>query len=137
MLPGETPDAYTDRLTGADRTNRRPYDHRRNRQCSIGYHDECSDPVGETCECPCHMTPPGTPRHDDPRPFLLVRDEDVTGVSGTGVVAQGVEFADGVVALRWLSEWPTSVVFHDEGIRSVETVHGHGGKTRIVWVGQP
>ena len=139
-LPGETPDQYTDRLTGADRTDRRPYDHRRNRQCSIGWHDECSDrdnPADRTCECPCHTTPPGQPRHDDPSPFLLVRDEDVTGVSGTGVVAQGVEFADGVVALRWLGEWPTSVVFHDEGIRSVLQVHGHGGRTRVVWLDRP
>lgn len=54
-LPGETDAQYTDRLTGADRTKRRPYDHRRNRQCSIGYHDECSDPAGEECECPCHV----------------------------------------------------------------------------------
>ena len=75
--------------------------------------------------------------HQGPYPFVLVRDEDVTGVSGTGVVAEGVEFTgtdgEGVVALRWLSDWPTSVVFHDKGIASVEAVHGHGGKTRIVW----
>lgn len=54
-LDGETPDAYTNRLTGADNTNRRPYNHARNRQCSIGYHDECSD-RGHTgqCQCSCH-----------------------------------------------------------------------------------
>lgn len=69
-----------------------------------------------------------------PRTFVLVRDEDVTGVSGTGVVAEGVEFSDGVVALRWTSDWPTSVVFHERGMASVEAVHGHGGRTRIVWV---
>ena len=68
------------------------------------------------------------------RAFLLVRDEDVTGVSGTGVVAEGVEFTGGAVALRWLSDWPTSVVFHDRGIESVRAVHGHGGRTRIEWV---
>jgi hypothetical protein len=56
-LPGETDGEYTDRLTGADGTDRQPYDHRRNRQCSIGYHEECSDPAGDTCECPCHKTP--------------------------------------------------------------------------------
>jgi hypothetical protein len=39
------------------------------------------------------------------------------------------------VALRWFGDWPTSVVFHDEGIRSVKAVNGHGGKTRIVWIG--
>jgi len=54
MLPRESVDAYTDRLTGADKTGRVPYNHRRNRQCSIGYHMECSDPLGERCECPCH-----------------------------------------------------------------------------------
>jgi hypothetical protein len=25
-----------------------------NRQCSIGYHEECSDPYGESCMCTCH-----------------------------------------------------------------------------------
>lgn len=58
-LAGESDDAYTDRLTGADRTSRIPYDHARNRQCSIGYHGECSerdsDPRTEGhCQCPCH-----------------------------------------------------------------------------------
>lgn len=54
-LPGETDDQYTNRLTGADKTGRRPYDHPRNRQCSLGYHEECSDPAGERCKCPCHQ----------------------------------------------------------------------------------
>jgi hypothetical protein len=54
MLPGESVDQYTDRLTGADGTGRVPYDHHRNRQCSIGWHEECSDPAGEWCKCPCH-----------------------------------------------------------------------------------
>lgn len=57
MLPGEASEQYTDRLTGADGTGRRPYDHPRNRQCSIGYHGECSDPNGYRCKCPCHREP--------------------------------------------------------------------------------
>ena len=69
-----------------------------------------------------------------PASFLLERIEDVSGVSGTGVVAEGVRFSDGTVALRWTSDWPTSVVFHERGIDSVRAVHGHGGKTRIVWL---
>jgi hypothetical protein len=67
------------------------------------------------------------------RTFRLVRTVDVSGVSGTGDVAEGVEFSDGTVALRWLSQWPTSVVFHDRGIEAVEAIHGHGGATRIVY----
>lgn len=73
------------------------------------------------------------------RAFVLVRDEDATGVSGVGIVAEGIEFSDGVVALRWIVPpgnpghgYPTSVVFHDRGMESVEAIHGHGGKTRIV-----
>lgn len=68
------------------------------------------------------------------RRFRLERAIDVTGISGTGVVAEGVEFSDGVVAMRWCSRWPTSVVFHDMGIRAVEAVHGHGGATKVVWL---
>lgn len=69
-----------------------------------------------------------------PRPFALRRVVDETGVSGTGIVATGCEFDDGVVALRWRTEWPTSVVFHDRGMEAVEAVHGHGGKTEVVWL---
>lgn len=70
------------------------------------------------------------------RRFVLRRNVDVTGVSGTGVVAEGVEFSSGVVSLTWLSDWPTSVVFHDRGVESVEAVHGHGGATVIEWLDQ-
>ena len=64
--------------------------------------------------------------------FELHRDVDETGISGTGVVAEGIEFSDGVVCLRWLTEWPSSVVHYDRGMESVEAIHGHNGKTRIV-----
>lgn len=70
------------------------------------------------------------------RAFVLQRTIDVSGVSGTGTVAHGVEFPDGCVALRWVGVNPTSVVFHDNGIASVEAIHGHGGKTRVVWTSE-
>ena len=66
--------------------------------------------------------------------FHLQRDEDVSGVSGTGVVAEGVLFADDVVVIRWLGGFPTSVVWHDRGIESVIAVHGHDGRSHIVWI---
>src|SRR5262245_15896268 len=67
-----------------------------------------------------------------PRRFQLMRDEDVSGVSGTGVVADGVEFPDGSVALRFRGDWPTTNPH--PSIESVIGVHGHGGKTRVVWL---
>ncbi len=72
------------------------------------------------------------------RRFELHRDVDDTGVSGTGVVAEGVHFVEPDIAvLRWNSATPTSVVFHERGVASVEAVHGHGGHTRIVWLDDP
>lgn len=68
------------------------------------------------------------------RRFYLQRDSDHTGVSGTGIVATGVVFPDGVAVIRWTGATPTSVVFHDRGLESIEAVHGHGGATRIVMV---
>lgn len=68
------------------------------------------------------------------RRFHLLRHTDESGVSGEGIVAWGVVFPDGTVVLRWISAWPTSVVFHDRGMEGVEAVHGHNGSTEIVWL---
>jgi len=66
------------------------------------------------------------------RSFDLIRHTDVTGVSGEGRVAEGVLWSDGSVSLRWLGEWPTTT-FHERGIDSVQTIHGHQGATEIRW----
>lgn len=68
------------------------------------------------------------------RRFNLVRAVDETGVSGTGIVAEGVQFTDGVIALRWCGKWPASVVFYQGGVAAVEAVHGHGGQTTMDWL---
>jgi len=46
--PGETPEVWTGRVLSHSR------EHKVNRQCSIGYHEECSDPQGFDCQCLCH-----------------------------------------------------------------------------------
>lgn len=66
------------------------------------------------------------------RLLILQRYEDVSGVSGTGTVAEGVEFDDKRVVLHWLGEYGTIVVH--ESIHSVEAIHGHDGRTKIVWL---
>ena len=65
------------------------------------------------------------------RRFFLDRDLDVSGVSGTGIVAEGIQFSDGVCVVRWLSERRSTVVWSD--IEDVVFIHGHDGKTQIVW----
>lgn len=67
------------------------------------------------------------------RQFQLHRDIDETGVSGTGIVAEGVEFSDGPVAVRWIVGTHRSVSVW-ENIEAVRDVHGHNGCTRIVWI---
>lgn len=67
------------------------------------------------------------------RIFLLVRTNDVTGVSGNGIVAAGMEFPDGHVVMRWLvGEHRSSVTW--DSMESLEKIHGHGGATRVVWL---
>ena len=63
------------------------------------------------------------------RLFVLDRMEDETGQSGTGVVAQGIEFGDGAAALVWQTELPSMVTYPN--IKRVEKIHGHGGRTVI------
>lgn len=67
------------------------------------------------------------------RRFKLIRHSDVSGVSGTGVVAEGVEWSDGSVALHWRGRWPTTVVFEFGGVEAVLAIHGHHGATEVVW----
>ena len=67
------------------------------------------------------------------RRFHLARDHDVSGVSGTGIVAEGIQFSNGSVC----------VVFTTRGVAGVNVfrslpdaldIHGHEGSTRIEWL---
>lgn len=66
------------------------------------------------------------------RIFQLDRKEDVSGVSGTGIVAEGVQFSSGKVVISWLSE-NTSIAVYDS-LGMARNVHCHGGKTVVVWI---
>jgi hypothetical protein len=62
--------------------------------------------------------------------FHLLRLDDVSGVSGTGRVAEGVVFSNGLVAVAWLSDHPSVAVY--PSVAAVEAIHGHGGRTVLV-----
>lgn len=64
--------------------------------------------------------------------FLLHRTEDESGVSGTGIVAEGVQFACGWCALSWLTSYQSCGVY--PSIEELEGIHGHDGRTRVVWL---
>jgi hypothetical protein len=65
------------------------------------------------------------------RNFYLNRTTDVSGVSGTGRVAQGTQFDNGKVALCWLTS-TSSIAIYDS-IEHVEVIHGHNGVTEVEW----
>ncbi|MCM1974609.1 hypothetical protein [Streptomyces sp. G1] len=100
--------------------------------------DEETSPVAELLDSmlTCPIDQPGSVEPpEQPRLFHLQRDHDVSGVSGTGRVANGVLWPDGTVSLRWIGERPSTV--HWDRLADAEAVHGHGGATRIVWADEP
>lgn len=74
----------------------------------------------------------GQPGPVVPRRFDLFRHRDISGVSGTGPVAEGVQFSDGTVALRWPGADPSTAVW--PSVESVLKIHGHSGATEIRWL---
>lgn len=72
------------------------------------------------------------------RTFYLNRKADASGVSGTGKVAEGIEFSDGTVVLRWLvGDLENRSTNFYASITAVEAIHGHDGWTDIVWFQLP
>lgn len=68
------------------------------------------------------------------RIFQLHRDIDSSGVSGVGIVAEGVEFANGECVLHWLSKHSSVGIYKD--IADLIKIHGHEGLTRVVWLAE-
>lgn len=66
------------------------------------------------------------------RRFVLQRIIDHTGVSGTGIVAEGVVFSDGSAVLRWRGEHASTVMW--KSLDDAMHVHGHDGATQAVFL---
>lgn len=69
------------------------------------------------------------------RRFELKRQQDISGVSGIGTVADGIMFDDGQAIIKWRGG--------DHGVRSlaiynsmseVKDIHGHDGATTVEWL---
>lgn len=74
----------------------------------------------------------GAPAPSSPRPFVLQRHADPSGISGTGVVAEGVQFTDGHASLRWRGPHPSTVAW--DNVDRIVAVHGHNGATELLWL---
>jgi hypothetical protein len=66
------------------------------------------------------------------RRFFLERIEDESGVSGTGIVAEGTEFTNGKCVLCWRT-FTSSIGVYDD-LKSLVNIHGHNGKTIVRWL---
>lgn len=64
--------------------------------------------------------------------FYLERLEDISGVSGVGEVAEGVQFHDGQVVVSWFGQHHSVEVW--PSVEDMIAVHGHSGKTIVRWV---
>lgn len=71
--------------------------------------------------------------HVVPRIFVLMRHQDISGISGTGEVAEGVVWSDGSASLRWHGEH-TATTFWQGGLPALLAVHGHSGTTEVVYL---
>jgi len=63
--------------------------------------------------------------------FVLRRLVDVSGVSGTGIVAEGVMFHDGQCVLSWFGKVHSLEFFLNAD--NILEIHGHHGLTSIEW----
>lgn len=66
-----------------------------------------------------------------PITFRLIRKADVSGTSGTGHVADGVQFPDGTCVLRWRTAKSSTAVYASHA--DVMAIHGHDGATVCEW----
>lgn len=64
------------------------------------------------------------------RPFVLARHEDHSGISGVGIIAEGVAWTGGTASLHWMTEWE-AFVHWPGGVEEILAVHGHNGSTVV------
>ena len=74
----------------------------------------------------------GTAHQSNMRRFVFNRAKDVSGTSGTGIVAEGIEFSDGECIIRWLSPMSSKTTFFNA--KAMEAIHGHSGATTVEWL---
>jgi len=63
--------------------------------------------------------------------FWLDRTEDISGISGLGVVAEGIIFSNGKAVLSWLTAGGSIAVY--DSIEKLEKIHGHDGRTKVIY----
>lgn len=63
--------------------------------------------------------------------FFLQRDIDISGVSGTGIIAHGVILPSGKVVMEWITTHGSIAIY--ENINEVQVLHAHKGTTHLIY----
>ena len=96
-------------------------------------------PSAEVVKTDAEALKPKPPTRFAPRgieTFTICRQGDESGISGTGVVIEGVQYATGQVVLHWLTPTPKGSIAIFESIEDFKRVHINPhptNKTIITW----
>ena len=63
--------------------------------------------------------------------YRMVRENDKTGVSGTGTVAWIMDWPNSFVTIGWVTKPHFSVSTYPN-MEAAEQLHGHGGATKFI-----
>lgn len=66
------------------------------------------------------------------RTFLLIREIDHSGISGTGEVAAGCNFSNGKTVLSWKTKVVSIEIF--DSMEDMLKIHGYQGDTKVKWL---
>lgn len=75
------------------------------------------------------------PKQLDPQVFAVIRNADETGISGTGVVIDGIVFPSGECVTRWRGATPCISIWESfEAFKSVHIDAHPDNKTEVKWI---
>lgn len=63
--------------------------------------------------------------------FYLNRTDDISGVSGTGIIGQGVILPSGRVVMEWTTKHKSIAIY--DSIDKIQVLHAHKG-TELIYV---
>lgn len=66
------------------------------------------------------------------RLFHMIRTSDISGVSGTGIVAIGTQYPNGKCTISWLNELSCIGVY--DTLDQLIAIHGHEGRTTVLFL---
>lgn len=102
---------------------------------AAGFRHTAADPCAANFYPSEHCWTWSSPMPSWPRPFRMLRERDESGVSGTGWIAEGVQFSNGKCALAWMGAVASVAVY--DSLEALTKIHGHGGATKVVFLEAP